>query len=427
MKKRVGIFPAGTEIGLEINRALKYSTHFEIYGFTSLADHSKYVYSKYVEGLPFYSDEKFINELNKNIEKYSIDFIYPAHDDVQLFLTENAEKIKAVIVTSDLDTVKLCRSKIKTYMNFNEENFIPKVYNDKQNVDSFPVFIKPDIGQGARGAKVIKNVSELKHAINENPRVVICEYLPGEEYTIDCFTDFNGNIRACKFRNRKRIKTGISVNSEILPLNKEVLRIANIINEKLKFNGAWFFQLKRDINNQYKLLEIAPRVSGTMGLSRNTGINYPLLTIFNTIKKPVFIIENEYSIEVDRAFISRYKTDVVYDTIYLDLDDTLIVNNKVNNLLIMFIYQALNKNKKVIIISKHDKDIIETLNNYKISSELFSEIIHLKREDEKSKYITTKNSIFIDDSFSERYEVSKKTGIPVFDCSEVEGLVDWRV
>ena len=427
MKKRVAIFPSGTEIGLEINRSLKYSTYFEVYGFTSLKDHSEYVYANYVEGLPFYSEETFINELNKYIEKFNIDFIFPAHDDVQLCLTENADKINAVIITTKIDTVKICRSKIKTYKYFNNECFVPKIFNDKQSVNSFPVFIKPDIGQGARGAKVIKNMSELEYAINENSKIVICEYLPGEEYTIDCFTDFNGNLRACKLRNRKRIKTGISVNSEILSMDKEVKRIADVINKKLTFNGTWFFQLKRDNNNEYKLLEIAPRVSGTMGLSRNTGINYSLLTIFNAMKFPVSIIENKYNIEVDRAFISRYKTDLLYDTVYLDLDDTLILNNKVNNFLMMFIYQLVNESKKIILISKHNADINATLRKFKISSELFSEVIHIKKEDEKSRYVTYKESIFIDDSFLERYKISQEVGIPVFDCSEVEGLIDWRV
>ncbi|QSX05294.1 ATP-grasp domain-containing protein [Sedimentibacter sp. zth1] len=427
MKKRIAIFPAGTEIGLEINRALKYSTHLEIYGFTSFKDHSEYVYSNYVEGLPFYSDDSFIKELNYYLEKYKIDFIFPAHDDVQLFLTENADKIKSLIITTDLKTVRVCRSKIETYNYFCNEDFVPKTYNNKRNVDLFPVFIKPDIGQGSRGAKVINNMFELENAIYENQQIVICEYLPGEEYTIDCFTDFNRNLRACKFRNRKRIKTGISVNSEILPMDEEVFQIANIINEKLKFNGAWFFQLKRDKHNKYKLLEIAPRVSGTMGLSRNTGINYSLLTIFNTMKIPVSIIENKYNIEVDRAFISRYKTDLEYDNIYLDLDDTLIENKKVNSFLMMFLYQIVNEHKKIILLTKHKEDTNATLAKHKICPDLFSEIIHIKNDDEKSEYIIRSKAIFIDDSFSERYKVAQNTGIPVFDCSEIEALIDWRV
>jgi predicted ATP-grasp superfamily ATP-dependent carboligase len=427
MKKRVAIFPAGTEIGLEINSALKYSTNIEVYGFTSVKDHSEYVYNNYVDGIPFYSDEGFIDELNQCNEKYNIDFIFPANDDVQLFLTERASKVNAAIITTELDTVKLCRSKVNTYRYFHSEDFVPKVYNDKQCIDSFPIFIKPDIGQGANGAKIINNFFELENAIYENPNIVICEYLPGEEFTIDCFTDINGILRVCKLRNRKRIRTGISVSSDILPMNEEVMRIAKVINKKLKFNGAWFFQLKKDKTDRYKLLEIAPRVSGTMGVSRNTGINYPLLTIFNTMKRPVSIIENKYNIKVDRALISRYKVDIVYNTVYIDLSGTLILNDKVNKFFMMFIYQLINKNKKIILMCKHDTDINETLKRYKISKDLFSEIIQVKKGNEKSNYITTKDSVFISDSVSERYKVFKDMGIPVFDCSEVEGLIDWRV
>ena len=185
--------------------------------------------------------------------------------------------------------------------------------------------------------------------------------------------------------------------------------------------------MKKSRNDEYKLLEIAPRVAGTMGLSRNAGINYPLLTVFNAMRIPTSIIENHYEIEVDRAFISRYRTNLKYNTVYLDLDDTLIVNGKVNSFLMMFLYQLVNQKKKIILISKHQKDIMETLKKYRISLELFDEIVHLERDNEKLKYLIEKNAIFIDDSFSERNSISQSRGIPVFDCSEIEALIDWRV
>lgn len=426
MKKKVAVFPAGTEIGLEINRALKYSTHIELYGFNSVKDHSEFVYKNYVKGIPFYYNNEFIEELNKFIKINEIDFIYPAHDDVQLFLTENHNKINATILTTDIETVRICRSKLKTYELLKNEDFIPRVYENRKKVDKFPIFIKPDVGQGSNGAKIINNEEDFNYWVKDNSDMIICEYLPGKEYTIDCFTDFNGELKVCKMRSRNRIKTGISVNSEIILIENKILEIANIINGKLKFDGAWFFQLKKDINNEYKLLEVAPRVSGTMGLTRNIGINYPLLTIFNKCKVPIKVIDNKYSIEVDRAFISRFNIDLDYDTVYVDLDDTLIINNKVNKFLMMFIYQAINDGKKIIIISKHVFDIYKTLNRYKISVDLFWDIISLKKGDKKSDYISCTKAIFIDDSFAERYEVSKKIGIPVFDTSEVEGLIDWR-
>lgn len=426
MKKKVAVFPAGTEIGLEINRALGYSIHIELYGLTSIRDHSRFVYKNYIEGLPFYNEDNFISELNKIIEVNEIDFIFPANDDVQLFLTKNKELIKAEILTSDLETVKICRSKLETYNYFDKENFVPRFFENTESISEYPIFAKPDVGQGAKGAKIINNLEELNEILNKDEKYVICEYLPGEEYTIDCFTDFNGNLRVCKMRNRKRIRTGISVNSEILEMDDEVLNIATIINNKLKFNGAWFFQLKRDANNKYKLLEIATRISGTMGLSRNLGINYPLLTIYNSMNMEVKIIENKYNIEVDRAFISRFKLDFDYETVYVDLDDTLIIDGNVNKFLMLFIYQSLNDNKKIKLVSKHIHNISDTLKSKKIDINIFDEIIHLKNIDKKSAYLFDKKAIFIDDSFAERYDVVSNLNIPVFDNSEIESLIDWR-
>ena len=426
MRRNVAIFPAGTEIGLEINNALKYSTHLKIYGFTSLDDHSAYVYNNIVK-VPYYNRKDFIDKFNEELLNNEIDIVYPAHDDVLLFLTKNAADIKAKIITSDFKTVEICRSKKQTYEFFKDEYFVPRVYKEAEVINEYPVFVKPDIGQGSKGARLVKNEYELEYALYENKDIVICEYLSGEEYTVDCFTDNVGRLRACRMRNRKRIKSGISVNSEILPQDMEVNKIANIINGKLSFNGAWFFQLRRNFDNEFKLLEIAPRIPGTMGVSRNTGINFPLLTIFNSMNINISIIENDFNIEVDRAFINRYKTDLDYDTVYIDLDDTLIVNGKVNQTAMMFLYQLINNKKKIILLTKHSCDVKDTLNNHKICRDIFDSIIHIEKDKEKSDYITDRNSIFIDDSFSERYKVSDRLNIPVFDVDGVECLIDWRV
>lgn len=424
--KKIAIFPAGSEIGLEINRALQYSTHLEIYGFTSAKDHTEYVYKNVVDKIPYIGELNFIEVLNQKISENKIDYIFPANDDVQLYLTENQEKIKAKILTSAKETVRICRSKQETYNFFKEYDFTPK-YFEKDLINKFPVFSKPDVGQGSKGIKIIRNQFELEERLKEKEKIIFCEYLPGEEYTVDCFTDFTGKLRVVKMRNRNRIRLGISVNSKILTLDKKVYEIAKVINEKLKFNGVWFFQLKKDEKGNYKLLEIAPRVSGTMGISRNLGINYPLLTIFNNMKIETSVLDNNFNIEVDRAFINRYFIDIKYENVYIDLDDTLIIKGKVNNFLMMFLYQCLNENKELYLISRHSKNIEETLKKYKIPKEIFKEIIHLKDiEDKKSNYIKG-SSIFIDDSFKERKEVKEKRSVYVFDTSEVEGLINWKI
>lgn len=93
-------------------------------------------------------------------------------------------------------------------------------------------------------------------------------------------------------------------------------------------------------------MEISPRIPGTMGTSRNLGINFPLLTLYNMWGENVYILNNDYNILLDRSFISRFKIDINYDTLYVDFDDTIIVKDKVNEILIMLLYQMRNKRKK---------------------------------------------------------------------------------
>lgn len=119
--------------------------------------------------------------------------------------------------------------------------------------------------------------------LKKDPTLLILDYLPGKEYTIDCFTDRHGVLRFVgPHRERARILNGISVNS--FPVKDPVFsNMAEVINKNLKLRGVWFFQVKEAKDGELGLMEIAPRVGGTMGLTRNMGVNLPLLTILDAM------------------------------------------------------------------------------------------------------------------------------------------------
>lgn len=421
------IFPAGSEIAFEINNALKYSKFVNIIGGSSVRDHSELVYKELYIDFPYINDPNFIKFLNKFIKKHEIDYIYPAMDIVQVFLTNNKDLINSKIVTSSVDTVNICRSKLKTYQTLKNEYFIPKFYLNVSDIKKYPVFLKPEEGQGAQGATKINNKRELNyHLENSNEKIIICEYLPGTEYTVDCFTDKNGKLLISQLRSRDRIRTGISVRSTKRETTEEVKKIANTINSHFEFNGAWFFQIKKDAEDKFKLMEISPRIPGTMGLTRNIGINFPMLTLFNMLDYDLNIINNNYDIMLDRAFINRYKINYCYENVYIDFDDTITNKGKLNLNAIRYLYQLVNENKKIYLLTRHKDNIENTLRKYKLSKDIFTEIIWINQEKLKSEYIEPEKSIFIDDSFRERIDVSKKLGIPVFDVDMIESLIDWR-
>lgn len=421
MKKRVLIFPCGSEIGLEVYRALKYNKDFTLIGGSSVNDHGKYVFGNYIENIPSVDDKNFIDEINRIINENKIDLLYPAHDSVVLKFSENAKKLNAVVVTSEFFTCDICRSKGKTYEYFKNIILTPKLYKKSSITQKdFPIFLKPDVGQGSKGTKMLNNEDDLNYYYKDSSQLLL-EYLPYDEYTIDCFTDFNGNLKLCSGRKRARISNGISVNTEYI-YNPNFEKIANLINSNLKFNGAWFFQLKENSNHELSLLEIAPRIAGTMEYQRCFGINLPLLNLYNSCGINVDIIKNSYSGSMDRALESKFKLDINYNYIYIDLDDVIIQNKKVNYEVIAFLYKSKNENKKIYLLTRHFQKPELTLEKYQIYN-LFDKIIHINDTTPKSKFITHNDSIFIDDSFKERKDVFENSNIPVFDVNMIDILL----
>jgi predicted ATP-grasp superfamily ATP-dependent carboligase len=423
--KRVLVFPCGSEIGLEINKSIGLSAHYEIMGGSSVDDHGKFAYKNYIGNIENVRSKKFISSINEIVKKYNIDFIYPAHDDVLLKLSseKKAGNLLCEIIASSPEACEVTRSKKKTYAMFRSILRTPKVYEikDLSSLSEFPIFAKPDVGQGSKGALIINNRDDLIWSLTKKD-LIFTEYLPGKEYTVECFTDKDSKLRYCSGRERRRISGGISVNSMSVK-NSKFNKIAEIINSKLNLRGCWFFQLKESNDGDLCLLEIAPRVAGTMGLSRCKGVNLPLLTLFDFDGKKVSIIENNYALEIDRALSNKYINDIQYEEVYIDFDDTLIINNKINTQLLAFIFQCINNNKRIILITKHKQQLYKNLDKYRIGK-IFDEIIWLKTDEQKHPHIKSKKSIFIDDSFSEREWIYSKLGIPIFDTSMVEGLME---
>lgn len=423
-KFRILVFPCGSEIGLEIFRSLNFSTHIELIGGNSVDDHGKFVFQDYIDKIPFVDSPDFISKMRKLVSSKKIDAIFPAMDKVIWTLKINEKEIGCKILSSPAETTEICLSKRLTYEKLQNIVDVPKTYNNLKSIHKYPVFIKPVIGYGSRGVFLATNQVQLEYFFkNKNiDDFVVSEYLEGEEYTVDCFTDRQGNLRFSGPRIRNRISNGISVNTKLInDTSNEFAEIAEKINNALKLRGAWFFQVKRDANNRLRILEVASRLGGSSALYRGLGINFALLTVFDAFDYDIELIKNNYDIELDRALDNKYKIDLNYNTIYVDFDDCLIINNKVNSQLVSFLYIAFNKGKKLVLITKHEGNIHKSLANFRLKH-LFDEIIHVKKSDNKSNYIKDLNSIFIDDSFSERKEIKQKFNLPVLSPDMIEIL-----
>ena len=420
-RKRVLVFPCGSEIALEIYRSLKNSTHFELIGANSVSDHGRFVFENYIGDVPFVTDERFIPAIKEIVRREQIDFLYPAMDSVITRLKAAEEELGCAVISSPKDTTEICLSKEKTYKALSALIKTPRVYTEG-SIPSFPVFCKPEVGYGSRGTKKITDEFMLRQHLAEFPDSMILEYLPGEEYTVDCFTDRNGKLIFCGARSRNRISNGISVNTSPMENDGEFRKIAEIVNENLRFRGAWFLQLKRDTQGELVLLELASRLGGSSALFRARGVNFAQLSLFDMMDIPVGIIDNGYEIEMDRALDNRYKINIRYDEVFMDFDDTLILEKeKYNTQAMSFVLDCINRGIRVSLLTCHHGDLEQALERFHLKP-FFDRVIHVKDGETKADHIDNTNAIFIDDSYAERLRVRKKSGIPVFSVDMLEVL-----
>ena len=154
------------------------------------------------------------------------------------------------IIVSDEDSLFLINNKCLLYQHLKNNNVdVPKYFiaNNKDqlkesviklNYEKVPVVIKPCIGNGSRGVRVLDgNADRYDMLFNQKPNsifstleevitsigdkkippIVVSEYLPGTELTIDTIVD-NGTLLDCLIRTRncrKSLKQPVGDKNEL--------------------------------------------------------------------------------------------------------------------------------------------------------------------------------------------------------------------
>ncbi|HBM90848.1 MAG TPA: carboxylate--amine ligase [Rhodospirillaceae bacterium] len=421
------VFPAASEIGLEIHRSLQSSKEVVLHGAVQRGPSSADFHFKRLHILPSIYEEDCLVKLQALIKAEKIDALFPAHDDVLVWLGKHKASLAATILSSPPETCFICRSKKETYKILSETVDIPKLYEPEDRAIPFPVFVKPDCGQGSQRARVIPDRPTLNLALKSEPDLLVMENLEGNEYTIDCFNSHSGEVLYAGARQRIQTRTGISTRTKTaahIPALKWAQRIA----EKLTLNGTWFFQLKEDREGNLRLLEVAPRIAGSMAFSRAAGPNFPLLNLYEAAGYNLKVHAFNTSMEMGRSLDVCFLYDQPIVALYIDLDDTLIVRDKVNTQLVALLFQCHNQKVPVCLLTKHRGDLKTTLADYRLT-DLFDRIEHIPAQSDlnKADFIKEKNAVLIDDSFAERTLAQQNNPtLRCFDATSAVCLLDKR-
>lgn len=137
----------------------------------------------------------------------------------------------------------------------------------------FPVIVKPRRGAGSRGVRIVTSRADLE-ALGRDTDLIVQEYLPGDEYSVDVLADAVGRVVAAVPRTRTRVDSGVSIAGRTVH-DGALESTASAAARAIGLSGVANVQLRRAADGTPSLLEINPRFPGALPLTIAAGVDMP--------------------------------------------------------------------------------------------------------------------------------------------------------
>lgn len=254
--------------------------------------------------LPSASDSDFIDKLIDLLVSENIDFYLPTHSKeisrIAEYEKDIRKRVKTEFIVCPVSTFQALNNKKNAYRNLDIIGIaVPEVY-DRKNVVKYPAFYKPNEGSG--GSNCRKIICEDDYPKNSK-NGILCEYIEGIEYTVDCLYDRNGVLLG--YNQRRRIK---SMGGAVIITSND--NSFNILPYIKKISDNWVF--KGAVNFQYILRDRIPvftdinlrYASGGLALSVVSGVDVPRALYKMFTNEPI----------ESKEFSSDFKNRTMYRT-----------------------------------------------------------------------------------------------------------------
>jgi len=259
--------------------------------------------------VPPANNETFISKILEVCCREKVSFIIPTVSEELMVFSENLalfEKKNIHIAVSGKASLEIANNKLNTYQFFSGMSYCPAIYSVLDC--KFPCVVKPVNSRGARGFFVCDDRDSLLVALKKNTLAgyesVIMEYLTGPEYSVYGLSDLNGCPLVCVVN--LRIRAGGESKVAKIVDNPGVAGLACEIAQKLNLVGPWNVQLMGSEGN-FKLVEVNPRVAGSLSLVVAAGLKYAELIVKIFTGQPISSDELKYDFGL---FMTRYNEEI---------------------------------------------------------------------------------------------------------------------
>lgn len=262
--KRVSVakelIQAGTQLG--------YSVH--IYSYELNEQEPIASVGTIIKGLKW-KDENLHTHLRQIIQQHNINIVIPFVDIATIVCAELKEKLPEVLFCcSGISINKAMYDK-----QLSDEWFIKNSFTVPSKEIKLPMVAKPVTGSGAKGMYILQTEGEWSF-FNSNKSAanyMVQQFIDGDEFSVDCYVDKNGNIISVVPRKRLEVINGEATRSITIKDNAVINLCLQILSKGL-FNGPVTIQfIKEKTTGVLYLIEINPRLGSGVLTSVHAGAN----------------------------------------------------------------------------------------------------------------------------------------------------------
>lgn len=286
--------------------------------------------------VPRGSEPEFVDEMIESCKEFEAQVIVPLSTEELLAFASAKERIRqatgAVTVVSSKEAIEASNEKAKLFSKLSSaqvptpEHVIVRPSDDlreacaKLGHPDLPVCMKPSFAHGGRGFRVIEDspatddmllkrkpenasisvaeAQRLLAGLADPTEMLVMEFLPGTEYSVDMLCS-KGDMLVAIPRSRDEIRSGISFRGTVVE-SHEAVDVCRRICDAIEFDGPVGVQLREDREGAIKVLEINPRLHGSVVLSVAAGVNLPYLAVKGALGETFSIPPTRYGTKMTR-------------------------------------------------------------------------------------------------------------------------------
>lgn len=283
----------------------------------------------------------YIDNLLDICKKENVEVILPIMSVELNALAANKKKFEdagVAVSVSNEKALSIANDKLKLF-DFMKDHDIPCAeYEAVHNIDELttavkrlgypdnPVCIKATHGSGSRGFRILDErqsrfemfinqkptscyaaLEEIKSVLSEAPEfpeLLVMEFLPGNEYTIDLLAD-NGKVLYNCCRKSMNMENSIMLDG-VVEDNKAVKELCRRVTEALGLDGNIGYDVKERVDGTPIIMECNPRITAGIPVFTAAGVNLPYLNVKRLLGEELPKCEARYGTVVKRRWKEMY-------------------------------------------------------------------------------------------------------------------------